>query len=162
MSEEQQLEVINSMEFMSTEVCKDEENELYEAPANLTSMMDFYPFLCKQMKWYGFSSIRGADPKIKAMGCRYKLMEEQLKTAEFHQKLGYTEETAKLRSILYGMNMYNMQIVINLTNTIFLITASNFIFVGFILILLVWFFIKTFIKLIYYCGFDLVKLGKMI
>ena len=162
MSESEQLEIINSMVFMDPEQCKDETNPLYEAPGNLTSIQDFYPFLCKQMKWYGLSAIIGADSKIASQGCRYKLMQTELKKIDYHKALGYTDETAKLRAVLFGLHLHNMDIVVSLTNTVFLITASNIFFVLLVCVLLIYIFIKLILKLINYCGFDMVKLGRMI
>lgn len=162
MSEPEQLEIINSMVFMDPEQCKDETNPLYEAPGNLTSIQDFYPFLCKQMKWYGLSAIIGADSKIASQGCRYKLMQTELKKIDYHKALGYTDETAKLRAVLFGLHLHNMDIVVSLTNTVFLITASNIFFVLLVCVLLIYIFIKLILKLINYCGFDMVKLGRMI
>lgn len=161
MTEAEQLAVWNAQDFMKNtdDGCVDADGL---EPTPFTSLKDIYPFMSKQMKWHTLNMMTSADKMFPTQGCRFPKIKATVLDIEFHKKLGFSEEVATTRAVIFSVHIANMEIVIALCNIIMLITGTNLFFHLFVGIVLIYLVIKTLLKLISYLGFDIVVFGRWI
>lgn len=161
MTEEEQLAVWNDQEFM-----KNTDDGCVDAgglePAPFTSLKDIYPFMSKQMKWHTLNMMSSAEKMFPTQGCRFPKIKATVLDFKFHEKLGFSQEVATARAVIFSVHITNMEIVINLCNIIMLITGTNLFFLLFVYLVVTVLIIKAFLRLIFYLGFDIVVFGRWI